>query len=331
MPIQTGQPIKADEVNDMFNTKENVSNKKTTISSTSDTEYPTSKAVYTALSAKENTSNKKTAVSSTSSDTEYPSAKAVYTALTAKENTSNKVISLSSASTDTQYPSAKAVHNNLTTGLAAKQDKIAAGTADNIVAYSGTAGTLNTLTRTTSVRASSSAEDTSIPTEKAVAAGLAAKANSADVQAMLPVGTILMYDGTGWQDNVTLVGWYQCDGNNGTPNLSDKFIKGAGTKAATGDGKMLLEVKHLPAHKHGITDKQHDHETKKLTNDRSEGSGGKDYTTLMADEANAPTQPNIKVASSYTGITETNNSTGGGQSFDVLPSYYSVIYIKRMA
>ena len=26
----------------------------------------------------------------------------------------------------------------------------------------------------------------------------------------LPVGTILMYDGSGWQDNVTLKGWYAC-------------------------------------------------------------------------------------------------------------------------
>ncbi|MDR1452383.1 MAG: hypothetical protein LBJ25_00200 [Candidatus Margulisbacteria bacterium] len=25
-----------------------------------------------------------------------------------------------------------------------------------------------------------------------------------------PKGIILMYDGTSWQDNVTLKGWYQC-------------------------------------------------------------------------------------------------------------------------
>ena len=94
--------------------KENVSNKTTSISSSStDTQYPSAKAVHTGLNSKENTSNKVTSISSSSTDTQYPSAKAVYTGLNGKEDKSNKVTSMSSSSTDAQYPSAKAVYDEL--------------------------------------------------------------------------------------------------------------------------------------------------------------------------------------------------------------------------
>lgn len=75
----------------------------------------------------------------------------------------------SSSATDTSIASEKAVR----TELDKKQDKIVAGTANDIVAYSGTKGTFGTLTRVTSVRDASSASDTAIPTEKAVATALA--------------------------------------------------------------------------------------------------------------------------------------------------------------
>lgn len=73
-------------------TPENVSNKKTTITN-SDTDYPTAKAVLTALSAKqdslgftpENVANKKTVINN--SDAEYPTSKAVLTALNTKQET----------------------------------------------------------------------------------------------------------------------------------------------------------------------------------------------------------------------------------------------------
>lgn len=70
-----------------------------------------------------------------------------------------------SSASDTALASEKAI----ATALAGKQANVPAGTSNNIVAYSGTEGSFGTLTRTTSVRASSSASDTYIPTEKAVA------------------------------------------------------------------------------------------------------------------------------------------------------------------
>ena len=72
------------------------------------------------------------------------------------------------SATDTAIASEKAIRTELDT----KQNNIPAGTANYIVAYSGTEGTVNSLTRRTSIRATSSASDTAIPTEKAVASAL---------------------------------------------------------------------------------------------------------------------------------------------------------------
>ncbi|MDR1113685.1 MAG: hypothetical protein LBL50_01170 [Candidatus Margulisbacteria bacterium] len=139
-----------------------------------------------------------------------------------------------------------------------------------------------------------------------------------------PIGSILMMDGS-WTDGRG--GWYVCDGRDTphgkTPNLRDKFIKGSGNKPANGNGQMILGAQHLPAHKHSITDPGHAH----MYIHEPEGTGG-----LKHGSTNWVTGPMQEwTTPSTTGITETNYNAGGGQAFDVLPSYYSVIYIKKMA
>jgi len=51
-----------------------------------------------------------------------------------------------------------------------------------------------------------------------------------ETQTALPIGTVLMFNGA----NITLPGWYKCDGNNGTPNLVDKFIRSEVASGNTG-------------------------------------------------------------------------------------------------
>jgi hypothetical protein len=49
-------------------------------------------------------------------------------------------------------------------------------------------------------------------------------------------------------------GWVICDGNNSTPNLTDKFIKSAAAAGATGGsattGAHTLTIAEMPAHTH---------------------------------------------------------------------------------
>merc|ERR1712226_354394 len=59
-----------------------------------------------------------------------------------------------------------------------------------------------------------------------------------------------------WQGNPELipVGWVLCNGNAGTPDLSDKFIVGAGGQYSVGgqggSSSYSLTVDQLPAHTH---------------------------------------------------------------------------------
>ena len=77
-----------------------------------------------------------------------------------------------------------------------------------------------------------------------------------------PPGGIIMYsgawnfDGTGLGTG-SLVGWALCNGNNGTPNLSDRFVMGtinsANLKVTGGANSYTLTASQLPSHTHTFT------------------------------------------------------------------------------
>jgi len=60
----------------------------------------------------------------------------------------------------------------------------------------------------------------------------------------MPVGTILMYKGVGWVNNVSMVGWYKCDGDNGTPDLVNKFIRSEASSGNEGGSDDAVVVQH---------------------------------------------------------------------------------------
>lgn len=68
----------------------------------------------------------------------------------------------------------------------------------------------------------------------------------------MPIGTILPYVG---DLNKIPHGWVLCDGNNGTPDLRDRFIVGAGNLYTIGNigGENFhqLTVNEMPSHNHG--------------------------------------------------------------------------------
>ena len=71
------------------------------------------------------------------------------------------------------------------------------------------------------------------------------------VSAIIPSGVIVMWSGSA--GNIP-VGWALCDGRNGTPNLQDRFIVGAGKNYSVGttggQDKVALTVSELPSHSH---------------------------------------------------------------------------------
>ncbi|MDR1323757.1 MAG: hypothetical protein LBK68_04885 [Candidatus Margulisbacteria bacterium] len=68
-----------------------------------------------------------------------------------------------------------------------------------------------------------------------------------------PVGAILMMDGS-WTNGRG--GWYTCDGQNGTPDLRNLFIRGgasSGKKGGDDKPSVSLTSDNLPQHKHSFS------------------------------------------------------------------------------
>lgn len=162
----------------------------------------------------------------------------------------------------------------------------------------------------------------------------------------LPIGTILMYDGTDWEDNVTLPGWYACTGANGTPNLRDLFILGwdgsAGSIKDTGGAHSYsLTEAQMPSHTHSFSPNQ-------TTLNGSTGNGGEHYHQYSigrkgrsngncgrakdCDTHNTYNNHYSKHSHSFS-LTFTPSGTiqssGSNAAVDNRPKFYRVIYIRR--
>jgi hypothetical protein len=144
--------------------------------------------------------------------------------------------------------------------------------------------------------------------------------------ATIPAGLISM-----WSGSIGSIpsGWYLCDGSNGTPNLTDKFIVGAGsTYAVNGTGganTVTLTTNNLPAHTHTatsvVTDPGHFH------------SGAAQLSASSGQNASGAPNfiANTNTGTATTGITvaTTNASTGSGTSFSIIPLYYALAFIQK--
>jgi len=143
------------------------------------------------------------------------------------------------------------------------------------------------------------------------------------VGATIPAGLIAM-----WSGSIGSIpsGWYLCDGSNGTPNLTDRFVIGAGsTYAVNGTGGLAtatLITANLPAHTHTatVTDLGHFH-----TYDRVAGSAG----AAGGGASAINNYPSANTSTATTGITVSNASTGSGTSFAILPPYYALAFIQK--
>ena len=142
--------------------------------------------------------------------------------------------------------------------------------------------------------------------------------------ATIPAGLIAM-----WSGSIGSIpsGWYLCDGSNGTPNLTDRFIIGAGSSYAVngtgGVSSVTLTTSNMPAHTHTatVTDPGHTHTSNaQQQNTSNQLAGGGGFTTASATAT---------INSATTGISVTNSSTGSGTSFSILNPYYALAFIQK--
>ena len=145
--------------------------------------------------------------------------------------------------------------------------------------------------------------------------------------ATIPAGLISM-----WSGSIGSIpsGWYLCDGSNGTPNLTDRFIIGAGsTYAVNGNGgaaSVTLVTANMPAHTHTatstVTDPGHTHTTSYQAYVGSGGGG-------IAGGSSSFSTITLNTATTGITVATTNASVGSGTSFSVLNPYYALAFIQK--
>ena len=142
----------------------------------------------------------------------------------------------------------------------------------------------------------------------------------------IPTGMISL-----WYGSIGSVptGWYLCDGTNGTPDLRDRFVIGAGSTysvgATGGSTTVTLVTNNLPAHTHTatVTDPGHAHAMGRNFNFTQQSSGQTTINPLDQSTAVSTTQ------SATTGISVTNASTGSGTAVNILNPYYALAYVMK--
>ena len=191
-----------------------------------------------------------------------------------------------------------------------------------------------------------------IPTEGIATGAIGSTLLSTSVtNALVPIKGIIMFSGT---ENEIPTGWYLCDGNNGTPDLTDKFVVGTATidtndnnkwksdvdgtaKSEGGNATKTLGTNELPSHTHDITDSGHTHnlnyEQKQvedtggawITDIRRAGGDGDGGSTSYTNDNTSGF-----MESANTGITSTDSQPGTtGEAFDILPPFFALAFIMR--
>lgn len=168
-------------------------------------------------------------------------------------------------------------------------------------------------------------------------------ATPALLNAPIPSGVICM-----WSGSIATIptGWVLCNGSNGTPDLRNRFIVGAGSTYTQGNtggsATQTLAVDNLPAHTHtGTTDSNgaHTHtitdpgHTHTYTAYGSGSSGSQYFTpasqgTFTTNTGTSSTGITISAATAHT-HTFTTSSVGSGAAFSILPPYYALAYIMK--
>jgi hypothetical protein len=112
-----------------------------------------------------------------------------------------------------------------------------------------------------------------------------------------------------WSGSISNIppGWVLCDGNNGTPNLQERFVVGAGAQYSVGDtggsAYHALSVSELPSHNHSYT---------------------KPTASAEYDEV-GDTFPDVDGSTG-----DNTGNTGGDSTHENRPPFYALAYIMKV-
>jgi hypothetical protein len=138
----------------------------------------------------------------------------------------------------------------------------------------------------------------------------------------VPTGGIILWSGSTGSIPAT---WYLCDGTNGTPDLRNSFIVGAGSTYAvnaTGGTADSIVVSHTHTATSVVTDPGHVHSYQKPSGSPNNAAGSipNDITQVAANTASAVTGITVATTNASAGVSGTNAN---------LPPYYALAYIMK--
>ncbi len=127
-------------------------------------------------------------------------------------------------------------------------------------------------------------------------------------QGTIPIGGIIL-----WSGSIVSIptNWHLCDGTNGTPNLQNQFVVGAGNSYAVGatggESTHTLTITETPSHQH------------------EQASG------LVGTFGSGASITHGTYANTATSAADLTSSVGGGGAHNNLPPYYALAYIQRVS
>jgi microcystin-dependent protein len=134
---------------------------------------------------------------------------------------------------------------------------------------------------------------------------------------IIPVGGIIM-----WSGSIAAIpsGWQLCNGTNGTPDLRNQFVVGAGsTYAVAGTGGSADAV--VVSHTHSITDPGHTHTLTNLARYTDTVNGGPATIQTLTNSPNTTVSAVTGISIATAGVSGTNAN---------LPPYYALAYIMKI-
>lgn len=145
----------------------------------------------------------------------------------------------------------------------------------------------------------------------------------------IPAGMISL-----WYGSIGSVpsGWYLCDGSNGTPDLRDRFVVGAGSTysvSQTGGSANAIVVSHThtASSTSTVTDPGHFHQAVRPWGTITGGSGSYSGNSSGINGTSDPTSTNTTGVT--VGTTTTVNSAGVSGTNANLPPYYALAYVMK--
>ena len=147
--------------------------------------------------------------------------------------------------------------------------------------------------------------------------------NKSYVDSFFTSGMIMIWSGS--ISNIPS-GWLLCDGNNGTPNLSGKFILGYGSghsKAGTignNDEPKIVETTHLPPIVHA------DGDPNKPNVDHAASSGITSYTLVYSSNYDGN---NISAGQNWIGLPANHGAASVAAQEPYYPPYFVLAYIMK--